>query len=801
MNLGICAGEGLWACEQQTTQPPRPMNRFTTLTLALTSLSLSALPAQQDADTREQEPQVPQTQNSMDATRPHQEAKVSDPDAFYVPIHTAPDDNGLAYGLWASGPDYKVSFHDGVSYYPVLGSAYPENLPLTWRTQSITMGGVNLRTRAIPTQTHSDWRIELDHGAIVEAYDVQRDGVEQTFVLTQRPANGELIIEGRIESKLTANSTAPAHQALSFTDQSGKAIVGYGAAVAIDANGNRRAMTTAYESGRLQLQLDAQWLATARYPVTVDPLLSTTIVASGAHLAANVSIARDDVANQLFVSYSRISANGDFDLYGRITDDDFNGSTTVFTDITASWKTSWNDVAFVAKARKWVLAMQRNFTTSEGIRVHMHDSNDLSVDTSYKAVVTSSVDGHTRPSIGGTTSLTSGDKALLVWSKNIGTLGNSSNTEILGAMIDATNNTVGLPFIATTAPGVTSGGFDRTREYPNVINASSGGTSSWIVAYQEYNNNIVGDDWDLLAARIEYDGTPVGLSSVGIFTSTKHRVAPQVAGRDGRYLVAYSTRANNGFASSSPWGNEIRVQRFDWDESSALPTKLSGSLIRSDLVKTMRAGGVGFDNLTDSHFCVTTKNNHGELFADRIGFDAGVTESVSLPTAGHAYTPDCFFDDDHRRFAIVYTDLNGAYPVVGTHLTYKSAKDFLYGTGSGGAILATGPKTGMPYAGSEFYTVRLAGAAPNTPTALWLSLAPAALPLAGMGAPGCFLNVDANQLLVGLSLSTDMSGRASVQLPIPSNIHADLFCQFGYVDIGVNALHLQTTRGLAVEIR
>ncbi len=45
---------------------------------------------------------------------------------------------------------------------------------------------------------------------------------------------------------------------------------------------------------------------------------------------------RDDVANQIFVSYSRQSANGDSDVYGRITDDDFNGSVTVFTDITAS---------------------------------------------------------------------------------------------------------------------------------------------------------------------------------------------------------------------------------------------------------------------------------------------------------------------------------------------------------------------------------------------------------------------------------------------------------------------------------
>ncbi len=777
------------------------MNRFTTLPLALISLSWTALPAQQDPDSNEPVATVPQTLNPTDQTRPHGEAVANDAGAFNVPIHTAQADQGYSYGLWASGPDYKVSFHDGVGFHPVLGPDYPENLPLTWHTQSITVGGTNLRTRTNPVQSHSEWRIEFDHGGIIEAYDVQSDGVEQTFVLTQHPANGELIIEGRIESKLNAAAVAPAHQALTFTDEDGKAIVKYGAAIAIDAKGNRRAMTTAYENGSIQLQLDAQWLATASYPVTVDPLLSTQNIATGSYLMSQVSIARDDYANQLFTSYVRINSSADFDLFGRITGDDFKGTRTVFSDITTSWSTYSNDVAFVAKPKKWVVAMQRQFATAQGIRYHLHDSNDLTPSTSFGIVITSSINGHSRPSLGGTTSATSGNRALLVWSKGIGSFTSSRNTEILGAMIDAANDSVSAAFIATTSAGVTSGSFDRDRRYPNVINASSGGTNSWIVAYQELNNLIANDDWDLLATRIEYDGTPVGLSQIGITDTTKHKVSPKVAGRDGRYLVAYGVRAKNGPATHSPMGSEIRVQRFDWSESANQPTKLAGSIIRIDASKKFETGGIGFDSVTDSHFCVTTKNNHGDLFADRIGFDAGVAESVTLPAINHGQLPVCVFDDDNRRFAIAFGSLTGSYPVTGTHLTYKNAKDSLYGTGSGGTISAAGLKTGMPYAGNEFYAVRLTGATANTPTALWISFGPAALPLAGMGAPGCFLNVDINMLLVGLGISTDANGQVSVPLPIPSHVQGNLYCQFAYVDVGANALHLQTTHGLTVEIR
>ena len=58
-----------------------------------------------------------------------------------TPIHTAADDpDGGAYGTWAAGQDYKVSFHGAPTFVPYLGADYPHNQPLTWHLESVTAG-------------------------------------------------------------------------------------------------------------------------------------------------------------------------------------------------------------------------------------------------------------------------------------------------------------------------------------------------------------------------------------------------------------------------------------------------------------------------------------------------------------------------------------------------------------------------------------------------------------------------------------------------------------------------------------
>src|SRR5262245_60660052 len=83
-----------------------------------------------------------------------------------VPIHTQPrDPSGGEYGLWAAGPGFKASFHDGFAFYPCLGPEAPRHLPLQWHTRSVRVGAQELLTGNATTR-HEDFRFERRDGGV-----------------------------------------------------------------------------------------------------------------------------------------------------------------------------------------------------------------------------------------------------------------------------------------------------------------------------------------------------------------------------------------------------------------------------------------------------------------------------------------------------------------------------------------------------------------------------------------------------------------------------------------------------------
>ena len=110
-----------------------------------------------------------------------------------IPVHTAPDDPaGGAYGLWAAGRGYKVSFHDGLSFHPACATRADQ--AFTWRTAAVRRGAADLAVpAAVPRLRWSDTRVELDHGAVVERYDVRaldRRAVRRHDAALERPRGG-----------------------------------------------------------------------------------------------------------------------------------------------------------------------------------------------------------------------------------------------------------------------------------------------------------------------------------------------------------------------------------------------------------------------------------------------------------------------------------------------------------------------------------------------------------------------------------------------------------------------------------
>ncbi|MCC6782456.1 MAG: hypothetical protein IT457_06410 [Planctomycetes bacterium] len=721
---------------------------------------------------------------------------------FTAPIRSGEDDNGHRCGTWGSGPDYKASFHDGFAFYPVLGERYPHNLPLRWQTSSVRVGHEELLVAGRePVTAAGDWRFEYRFGAVTEAYELRKDGVEQTFVLAHRPpARGELVIEGRVDSELGAAERGFAHAPLTFSHADGTPVLAYGAATAVDAAGRRFPMDSAFANGVIRLRLAAKDLAAAEFPLVVDPLLGNLILSSDAagRLAADPNVARDGYRNELMTVYTRVSAGTDHDAFAVLCADDFTGGTLVWTDLTANWSTRNCDLAFVGGASRWILVLQRDFPSPTGsaLRFHTRASGDLVPSTSWTVLAGTNGNLLTAPDVGGTDAFSTGSNALVVYQSDAG-LANAQHSEVYARLVDVAANTVG-PAI-NLEPGAT-----LDRETPAVNQISDGGTSSWIVCWTQLDYAITEDDWDIVARRIDSSGVSQGRSVLGNRSSRIHNFLPKVAGRGSLYAVSYGENTNPTGVQPNAWAEEIWIERFVWQEN--LPAAVPGARgqLRRAGARRYWNGDIAYDSQTDSHFALVYHSDVFDVFAARVGYDAQLCESVTVHnTASSGYSPAITFDRNANRFPIVYvTDEGGAAPapVRGVLFEYPSFPDPLpYGVGCGPAYVVP-TNTGharKPHCGSAFFQLSVFAVPNDAPGVLNLGLSPDSTPIPGL--PGCFSNVGT---LIA-SLGTPSSGSIRViPLQIPSGISADLFVQFLYADPGSpNPIPVSASPGLQILIR
>ncbi len=709
--------------------------------------------------------------------------------AFMVPIHTAAADNGREYGVWASGPDYKVSFHDGMTFYPVLGASAPRNLPVRWETTSVRTGDGELLGDSVSTY-HSDWRYEYRHGNVTEAYDVRTDGVEQTFVLHTRPAqDGDLVVRGRFASELVTDATAPRIGDLVLRDASGRAVVRYGKALAIDAAGRTRDMLTSFDGSDVELRLSADFLANATYPLTVDPLVANAIVAVGGAQPMAVSIARNNREDELAVAFIRRTSSGDEDVYMHLMKDDWAFSTLVFADLSANWGSRYVDVAYVAASRRWVLVEDRRFSSSALLRVHYHDGGDFSLGSVVSALT--STDWASELSVGGSV-YAIGHEALIVYREDIGNLNTSSST-IRGILVNASTKSKIIDF------DISSSTTSRDAEAPQVMERRRLSNRPWFVVYQEYNNTITGDDWDLFITRIHDDGQVDAAATIGNTSSTVHGHTAYVDGDNDFCMVTY-LEDDNTLQYPGVIGTEVWTQRIDWRSTASTPQKGTRRQIHSG--PTMRIGGIAYDSTTKSHWAVVVDQISGirdRVVVDRVGADGVSAESTVLAAAEEYRLPSVTFDDDNNEFSIAF-----ATPslVLGNKLAYPAPQaPVVYGTGCGNAnIRSRGTShANLPWAGTTNFGIVLEGAPARTPAVLMIGGASGSFDLGAIGMTGCMLNLNPALILANINVQL-ASSRYDMPLRIPSAVSGDIFVQWLYINAAAPG-GLEATQGMQITIQ
>ena len=726
-------------------------------------------------------------------------AQAPDPAAWRVPIHTHPaDPAGGEYGLWAAGPDYKVSFDDGFTFYPVLGVSQPHNLPLRWRTERIAAGETILVDRdTAATAQHTDWRYELRYGEITEAYDVRADGVEQTFVLHSAPADGALVIEGRIETAMRAPRVAPAPQSLSFADTAGRVIVRYGQAMAYDAEGRRAPVCTSCDGGVLHLHVLPEWLADAAYPVTIDPLTSTVPIAVGGGAPSFPDMIRADLPNLTILTYSRATSATDWDLFAQVVHDDFAVAGMVFTDLAAAWSTRHATAAYLEGPDRWLIALGRDFQNTSQIRVYSHDAASFSLNSGLLAAITPPLGSHDHhPSIAGQSTWAADDRGYLVFQRDQGSIG-TPFSRVIGMTVYADTATFGPP-----ANLHTTGGLNYDAEYPSITQNSINGTS-WVAVWQELDRDVQGDDWDVVAQRIANDGTLGGTVELGSAGNTaRHKLRPVVGGALFRFMVAFTLRDNLGPAAAAT-GDEIAVQRFDWALNAPAPTTQPVQTAVTTPFNTLRGSEtsrtISYGYGTLSHWGLVYSDTNDDIHALRCGYAGRVVEQTTVfadPVVAGTPAAICY-NDDTWEFHIGYGTDQPPWQTIGTRFTYDPAAQATpYGPACGADIFPYNQSSrDEPFAGSEFYRLVMLNGARSAPTVLLASLAPGLLNLPG----GCFLRLDPGSLVVVDSGTSSVAGHWRYYLSLLDSIKmADVFWQFVQLD---PAGGMRATPGLHMAVR
>ena len=171
----------------------------------------------------------------------------------------------------ARGRTYKAEFTpDGATYIPFCGSAAPRNHPLTFRIQGITSGGVQVAFADAVAAARTGETVSYARGALTELYALGVDSVEQKFVFETLPASAELVLRLACTSDMSASYS---DGAIVFTSADGS--VRYGAATVVDADGASAPAQTQIVDGQIEIRVPADFLASAAFPITIDPVITT----------------------------------------------------------------------------------------------------------------------------------------------------------------------------------------------------------------------------------------------------------------------------------------------------------------------------------------------------------------------------------------------------------------------------------------------------------------------------------------------------------------------------------------------
>ncbi len=287
-----------------------------TALLALTAAEIHARPG--DASVAERIAAVRETLGSR--ALPPLEAPYFD---------TAPDG-----ALWVRGADYKASFDaTGATYYPIFGADMPRHFPIRMSLARAESGSQSIALAAGSAPVRDGDRITIDRGVVDEVYEIGLRGIEQTFVVESRP-QGDLKLSVALDTELPVTETA---DGLVYENEYGR--VQYGRAFVRESNGTKRSVPTRRVAGGVEIEVDAAYLATADFPLVVDPFVSQFGMTQTSMHQQYADIAYDATSNTFMVVFEEVVTPADRDV--RTITLDGTGNNIVVTSYVDTTTQDW----------------------------------------------------------------------------------------------------------------------------------------------------------------------------------------------------------------------------------------------------------------------------------------------------------------------------------------------------------------------------------------------------------------------------------------------------------------------------
>ncbi len=448
-------------------------------------------------------------------------------DLFANPVYDVAADGSV----WARGRTYKAHFAaDGFTYVPFLGGSAPRNFPVTFSIDSIEVAGQPMAL-AQPIVKRDGNRVTIDRGGVVETYELTADSVEQLFVFNGKPGSGEARIHLNVQSEMSGSRQG---DKLSFANEFG--MVSYTDAVAVDAAAERTSAPTQLIDGRkIEISVPGSVMAGAKYPLTIDPVLSTFTLNAPQGTGAfdgRPDVAFDLVTGKWMMAWEENFSAADGDIYTVLCD--ASGAPVAGTVAAINSDT--------ANARRPAMANNRQFAEcfvayekgDAPTRKIFGRSRSSTANTVYSDIQISEntfSGDHHNADVGGDPNPLGAVYYCVTWQRDF----SATDTDILARLIDVGadsthGGTIGIANSSST--------LDSTPAISNTDGPTVAQDQDWVIVWDHQASPT---DHDIFAAQVHWDGV-VSQPIYPIDNSGTDDRRPTVSTKQmfsGNYLVAY----------------------------------------------------------------------------------------------------------------------------------------------------------------------------------------------------------------------------------------------------------------------